>query len=141
MKNKLKKLLICFISLIIGIFCLIVLLNRIENLKTIVPGTVFAKNECIKTHRKTTNIYSEFLLAIHPDDTTKYKDYVVNANFATWSKLDIGDHTQFSVLKRDVEKQYKNTWEFIIDFILTIGFGVCLIYILYNLIILPFDEL
>ena len=56
-----------------------------------VDGTVIAKSGEITSHYKSTIINTNYILAVHPDDTEKYTDFDHKVPLATYVKFNVGD--------------------------------------------------
>lgn len=56
-----------------------------------VDGTVIAKSGEITSHYKSTIVNTDYILAVHPDDTEKYTDFDHKVPLATYVKFNVGD--------------------------------------------------
>ena len=56
-----------------------------------VDGTVMAKSGEIVSHYKSTRVTTDYILAVHPDDTEKYTDFDHKVPLATYVKFNVGD--------------------------------------------------
>lgn len=56
-----------------------------------VDGTVIAKSGEITSHYKSTIVNTNYILAVHPDDTEKYTDFDHEVPLATYVKFNVGD--------------------------------------------------
>ena len=56
-----------------------------------VDGTVIAKSGEIVSHYKSTRVTTDYILAVHPDDTEKYTDFDHKVPLATYVKFNVGD--------------------------------------------------
>ena len=56
-----------------------------------VDGTVIAKSGEITSHYKSTIINTNYILAVHTDDTEKYTDFDHEVPLATYVKFNVGD--------------------------------------------------
>lgn len=98
----------------------------------VVPGKVIAKNEGIRSHYKSSKVYSEFWIAVAPDEPDKYKTYSVQVDFAAYATLNPGDHTAFKVPLSGVDKLDGTP-----GWVYMIYFGLFLIPMFFWLVILP----
>lgn len=89
-----------------------VIMSQDQFKKISVPGTVYGKNEGVRGHYKSSRITSEFYVAVHPDDSKRYKDYDIKTTFACYAGLKPGDHVTFDVYQGEVDRNYKepNIW-------------------------------
>lgn len=130
---KKKNIVICSILIALGIFGIIKVSNHLDNDYIVVPGTVYGKNEASKSQYKSNVVSSMFWVAIHPDDSTKYKDYDVSVKYSTFAKLKLGSHTQFSVLRNKVERNYDGHYNLFVFlfFALCVFEFVAVIYLIW----------
>lgn len=56
-----------------------------------IEGTVIAKSGEITTHYKSTKVTTDYILAIHPNDSAKYIDFDHEVSLATYIKYNVGD--------------------------------------------------
>ena len=56
-----------------------------------IEGTVIAKSGEIVSHYKSTRVTTDYILAVHPDDTEKYTDFDHKVPLATYVKFNVGD--------------------------------------------------
>ena len=56
-----------------------------------VDGTVIAKSGEITSHYKSTKVTTDYILAIHPNDSAKYIDFDHKVSLATYVKCNVGD--------------------------------------------------
>ena len=56
-----------------------------------IEGTVIAKSDEITTHYKSTKVTTDYILAIHPNDSAKYIDFDHEVSLATYIKYNVGD--------------------------------------------------
>ena len=56
-----------------------------------IDGTVIAKSGEIVSHYKSTRVTTDYILAVHPDDTEKYTDFDHKVPLATYVKFNVGD--------------------------------------------------
>lgn len=73
----------CFISLFISCG------NRQD-----ISGTVIGKSGDIKSIYKSTRVYTEYIFAIHPDDS-RLSDFDMEVPFHSYVKFDVGDKVVF----------------------------------------------
>ena len=57
-----------------------------------VDGIVIAKSGEIVSHYKSTKITTDYILAIHPNDSEKYTDFDHKVSLATYVKYKVGDN-------------------------------------------------
>lgn len=86
-----------------------------------VRGTVYAKSGVETTRYKSTAITTDFYVAVHPDDSKRYKDYDVRTTFACYSRLNVGDKVTFDVFMKDVDKDFVPTHPAIFFILLLLG--------------------
>lgn len=63
----------------------------VNNKDVYVNGTVIAKSGETTTHYKSTKVTTDYVLAIHPDNSEKYVDFDYNVLLSTYVKYDVGD--------------------------------------------------
>ena len=56
-----------------------------------IDGTIIAKSGEITSHYKSTRVTTDYILAVHPDDTEKYTDFDHKVPLATYVKYNVGD--------------------------------------------------
>ena len=89
-----KKITIYKITLVvITICCFISLFKSCGNHQDI-SGTVIAKSGDIKSRYKSTRIYTEYIFAIHPDDS-RLSDFDIEVPLHSYIKFDVGDKIVF----------------------------------------------
>ena len=89
-----KKITIYKITLVvITICCFISLFKSCGNYQDI-SGTVIAKSDCLKSRYKSTRVYTEYIFAIHPDDS-RLSDFDMEVPFHSYIKFDVGDKVIF----------------------------------------------
>ena len=89
-----KKITIYKITLVvITICCFISLFKSCGNHQDI-SGTVIGKSDYIKSKYKSTRVYTEYIFAIHPDDS-RLSDFDMEVPFHSYIKFDVGDKIIF----------------------------------------------
>ena len=89
-----KKITIYKITLVvITICCFISLFKSCGNHQDI-SGTVIGKSDYIKSKYKSTRVYTEYIFAIHPDDS-RLSDFDMEVPFHSYIKFDVGDKVIF----------------------------------------------
>ena len=76
-----------------AIFLFISLFKSCGNRQDI-SGTVIAKSGDIKSRYKSTRVYTEYIFAIHPDDS-RLSDFDMEVPFHNYIKFDVGDKVVF----------------------------------------------
>ena len=76
-----------------AICCFISLFKSCGNRQDI-SGTVIAKSGDIKSRYKSTRVYTEYIFAIHPDDS-RLSDFDMEVPFHSYIKFDVGDKVIF----------------------------------------------
>ena len=56
-----------------------------------IEGTVIATSGEITSHYKSTKVTTDYILAIHPNDSLKYIDFDHEVSLATYIKYNVGD--------------------------------------------------
>ena len=77
----------------ITICCFISLFKSCGNYQDI-SGTVIGKGDYIKSRYKSTRVYTEYIFAIHPDDS-RLSDFDIEVPFHSYIKYDVGDKVVF----------------------------------------------
>ena len=97
-----------------------------------IEGTVIAKSDEITTHYKSTKITTDYILAIHPNDSAKYIDFDHEVSLATYIKYNVGDKISCKTEKYYIMKNpewYDNKSLLCIIYIGIMLFGIILIVI------------
>ena len=97
-----------------------------------IEGTVIAKSDEITTHYKSTKITTDYILAIHPNDSLKYIDFDHEVSLATYIKYNVGDKISCKTEKYYIMKNpewYDNKSLLCIIYIGIMLFGIILIVI------------
>ena len=63
----------------------------VNNKDVYINGTIIAKSGEITSHYKSTKVTTDYVLAIHPDNSEKYVDFDYNVPLSTYVKYDVGD--------------------------------------------------
>ena len=88
-----KKILYKITLMVMTIFCFISLFKSCGNRQDI-SGTVIAKSADIKSRYKSTRVYTEYIFAIHPDDS-RLSDFDIEVPLHSYIKFDVGDKIVF----------------------------------------------
>ena len=97
-----------------------------------IEGTVIAKSDEITTHYKSTKVTTDYILAIHPNDSAKYIDFDHEVSLATYIKYNVGDKISCKTEKYYIMKNpewYDNKGLLCIIYISIMLFGIILIVI------------
>ena len=97
-----------------------------------IEGTVIAKSDEITTHYKSTKVTTDYILAIHPNDSLKYIDFDHEVSLATYIKYNVGDKISCKTEKYYIMKNpewYDNKGLLCIIYISIMLFGIILIVI------------
>ena len=89
-----KKITIYKIALIVTIICCFISLFKSCGNRQDISGTVIAKSDYIKSRYKSTRVYTEYIFAIHPDDS-RLSDFDMEVPFHSYIKFDVGDKIIF----------------------------------------------
>ena len=95
-----------------------------------IEGTVIAKSDEITTHYKSTKVTTDYILAIHPNDSLKYIDFDHEVSLATYIKYNVGDKISCKTEKYYIMKNpewYDNKDLFCIIYIGIMLFSIILI--------------
>ena len=95
-----------------------------------IEGTVIAKSDEITTHYKSTKVTTDYILAIHPNDSAKYIDFDHEVSLATYIKYNVGDKISCKTEKYYIMKNpewYDNKGLLCIIYISIMLFGIILI--------------
>ena len=95
-----------------------------------IEGTVIAKSGEITTHYKSTKVTTDYILAIHPNDSAKYIDFDHKVSLATYIKYNVGDKISCKTEKYYIMKNpewYDNKSLLCIIYISIMLFGIILI--------------
>lgn len=104
----------------------------VNNKDVYVNGTVIAKSEEITTHHKLIKVTTDYVLAIHPDNSEKYIDFDYNVSLSTYVKYNVGDKISCKTEKYYIMKNpewYDNKGLLCIIYIGIMLFGIILIII------------
>ena len=88
-----KKILYKITLVVMAICCFISLFKSYGNHQDI-SGTVIAKSGDIKSRYKSTRIYTEYIFAIHPDDS-RFSDFDIEVPLHRYIKYNVGDKVVF----------------------------------------------
>lgn len=128
-----KKIIAYKIALAVtAICCFISLFKSCGNCQDI-SGTVIAKSDDIKSRYKSTRVYTEYIFAIHPDDS-RLSDFDIVVPFHSYIKFEVGDKVVFH--DENINKYLKDPKWYEKDDIWFLIFGILLFVIGYLLICL-----
>ena len=88
-----KKILYKIALVVMAICCFISLFKSYGNHQDI-SGTVIAKSSDIESRYKSTRVYTEYIFAIHPDDS-RLSDFDIEVPLHSYIKFDVGDKIVF----------------------------------------------
>lgn len=122
------------IIIIIGLLLILgpSLYHDANNKYVCIEGTVIAKSGEITTHYKSTKVTTDYILAIHPNDSVKYIDFDHKVSLATYIKYNVGDKISCKTEKYYIMKNpewYDNKSLLCIIYISIMLFGIILIII------------
>ena len=89
-----KKIAIYKIALAVTAICCFISLFKSCGNRQDISGTVIAKSGDIKSRYKSTRVYTEYIFAIHPDDS-RLSDFDMEVPFHCYIKFDVGDKIVF----------------------------------------------
>lgn len=89
-----KKIFVYKIAFAVAAICLIISLFKSCGNRQDISGTVIAKSGDIKSKYKSTRIYTEYIFAIHPDDS-RFSDFDIEVPLHRYIKYDVGDKVVF----------------------------------------------
>ena len=89
-----KKDAIYKIALVVTIICCFISLFKSCGNRQDISGTVIAKSGDIKSRYKSTRIYTDYIFAIHPDDS-RFSDFDIEVPLHRYIKYDVGDKVVF----------------------------------------------
>ena len=122
------------IFIIIGLLLFVGPSIYYENYKkdVLVDGTIIAKSGEIVSRYKSTKITTDYILAVHPNDSEKYTDFDHKVSLATYIKYNVGDKISCKTEKYYIMKNpewYDNKGLLCIIYIGIMLFGIILIVI------------
>ena len=82
------------IALVVTAICCFISLFKSCGNRQDISGTVIAKSGDIKSRYKSTRIYTEYIFAIHPDDS-RLSDFDIEVPLHSYIKFDVGDKIVF----------------------------------------------
>ena len=129
-----KKNAIYKIALIVTIICCFISLFKSCGNRQNISGTVIGKGDYIKSRYKSTRVYTEYIFAIHPDDS-RLSDFDMKVPFHSYAKFDVGDKVIFydeninKYLKDPKWYEKDSVWA-IIFLVLLSAVCYCMIYII-----------
>ena len=89
-----KKINVYKIALAVTAICCFISLFKSCGNRQDISGTVIAKSGDIKSRYKSTRVYTEYIFAIHPDDS-RLSDFEIEVPFHNYIKFDVGDKVVF----------------------------------------------
>lgn len=89
-----KKINVYKIALAVTAICCFISLFKSCGNRQDISGTVIAKSGDIKSRYKSTRVYTEYIFAIHPDDS-RLSDFDIEVPFHNYIKFDVGDKVVF----------------------------------------------
>ena len=89
-----KKNAIYKIALIVTIICCFISLFKSCGNRQDISGTVIAKSDYIKSRYKSTRVYTEYIFAIHPDNS-RLSDFDIEVPLHSYVKFNVGDKVIF----------------------------------------------
>ena len=89
-----KKNAIYKIALVVTTICCFISLFKSCGNRQDISGTVIGKSDYIKSRYKSTRVYTEYIFAIHPDDS-RLSDFDMEVPFHSYIKFDVGDKVIF----------------------------------------------
>ena len=104
----------------------------VNNKDVYINGTIIAKSGEITSHYKSTKVTTDYILAIHPNDSAKYIDFDHEVSLATYIKYNVGDKISCKTEKYYIMKNpewYDNKGLLCIIYIGIMLFGIILIII------------
>ena len=113
-----KKIFVYKIAFAVAAICLIISLFKSCGNRQDISGTVIAKSGDIKSRYKSTRIYTEYIFAIHPDDS-RFSDFDIEVPLHRYIKYDVGDKVVFydvninKYLKDPKWYEKNNVWDII----------------------------
>lgn len=89
-----KKINVYKIALAVTAICCFISLFKSCGNRQDISGTIIAKSGDIKSRYKSTRVYTEYIFAIHPDDS-RLSDFDMEVPFHNYIKFDVGDKVVF----------------------------------------------
>ena len=89
-----KKNAIYKIALVVTTICCFISLFKSCGNRQDISGTVIAKSDYLESEYYSTRIYTEYIFAIHPDDS-RLSDFDMKVPFHSYIKFDVGDKVIF----------------------------------------------
>ena len=87
---NMKKITVYIIAWVIAVACCIASFFKFGNNYQDISGTVIAKSDGLKSRYKSTKIYTEYIFAIHPDDS-RLSDFDIEVPLHSYIKYNVGD--------------------------------------------------
>lgn len=100
-----KKIDVYKIALAVTAICCFISLFKSCGNRQDISGTIIAKSGDIKSRYKSTRVYTEYIFAIHPDDS-RLSDFDMEVPFHNYIKFDVGDKVVFH--DENINKYFKD---------------------------------
>ena len=107
-----KKIIIYIIALAFTAICCFASFAKSYGNYQDISGTVIAKSDDIKSRYKSTRVYTEYIFAIHPDNS-RLSDFDMEVPFHSYIKFDVGDKVIF--YDKNINKYLKDPKWYEID--------------------------
>ena len=129
-----KKIVVYKIASAVAVICFFISLFKSCGNRQNISGTVIAKSGDIKSRYKSTKIYTQYIFAIHPDDS-RFSDFDIEVPLHRYIKYDVGDKVVFydediNKYLKDPKWYEKNSVWAIIFLVLLSAVCYCMIYII-----------
>lgn len=98
MKRFKSDIIFLTILFIVTVFNFNSCLNKVEiyNKTYSVTGTIYGMSCEAVSRYKSTKVYTEYRIAVHPDDKKLFHDFDTEVSFSTYCKYNVGDRITFS---------------------------------------------
>ena len=100
-----KKIFVYKIAFAVAAICCFISLFKSCGIHQDISGTVITKSDDIKSKYKSTKICTEYIFAIHPDDS-RFSDFDIEVPLHSYIKYDVGDKVVF--YDEDISKYLKD---------------------------------
>ena len=107
-----KKINVYKIALAVTAICCFISLFKSCGNRQDISGTIIAKSGNIKSRYKSTRVYTEYIFAIHPDDS-RLSDFDIEVPLHSYVKFDVGDKVVFH--DKNINKYLKDPKWYEID--------------------------
>ena len=125
-----KKILYRTTLVIITVCCFISLFRTCRNRQDI-TGTIIAKSGDIKSRYKSTKIYTEYVFAIHPDDS-RLSDFDIEVPLHYYIRFNVGD--KIILYDENINRYLKNPKWYELDIVWAVIFAVSFIFIIITIV-------